>query len=514
MKTWKLLGFALLALALCATSCNKPDKQKGGSSKLALTINDGKTSIAADGRDAATFTVIMTREDGSTMDVTTSAAFTANGTPFEGYRFMTKTAGEYTIVATYEDMTSNAVRVTASSLSLSVDLESIAANGQGTATFTVTYQDKDVTADATITNVTTGELYNKGVNTFTSPNYTGDFQFSAQYNNLTSNTVTVNVVAAEAPALRLIPSAGRVSAGSQVTFKVENAGEDVTDAAMIKMVDGDYIEGATYTMASEGTVSFVAEFEGATSPAVSISTKDFLKNVLIFKFTNVDCPNCPTLANAIEIASETIPLVEVAVHYTRTVPTPDPMVKDENLFADFKSHGLVGSAGVVLPNGFGDLFAVNFVGGGITSDQVITYLKPLSIRPAYAGIAASVEANGSQITATVNVTASSSSHELYLATILVENGIRYAQSGSSLGDNYVHNHTYRALGTETIYGDLLGTLANNEQVTKTYTFDASQYDVNNCHVVCYVLYKDGDEYIATNAIDVPVNSWVDYEFVK
>ena len=78
----------------------------------------------------------------------------------------------------------------------------------------------------------------------------------------------------------------------------------------------------------------------------------------------------------------------------------------------------------------------------------------------------------------------------------------------------MHNHTYRALGTETIYGDLLGTLANNEQVTKTYTFDASQYDVNNCHVVCYVLYKDGDEYIATNAIDVPVNSWVDYEFVK
>lgn len=503
MKTWKLLGFALLALALCATSCNKPDKQKGGSSKLALTINDGKTSIAADGRDAATFTVIMTREDGSTMDVTTTATFTANDVPFNGYRFTTKTAGEYTIVATYEGMTSNAVRVTASSLSLSVDLESIAANGQGTATFTVTYQDQDVTADATITNVTTGELYNKGVNTFTSPNYTGDFQFSAQYNNLTSNTVTVNVVAAEAPALRLIPSAGRVSAGSQVTFTVKNAGEDVTDAAMIKMVDGDYIEGATYTMASEGTVSFVAEFEGATSPAVSISTKDFFKNVLLFKFTSVGCQACPELAKSIEIAAESQPIVEVAIH--SSMMGADPMIKDEDKFSHFRYS--------VLPTAFVDFDATSFI-GGTTSDGIITMLKPLTIRPTYAGIAASAEANGSQITATINVTSSSSSRDLYVVAMLVENGIRYTQKGSDLGSNYVHNHTFRALATPTVYGDQLGTLDNNEQVTKTYTFDASQYDVNNCHVVCYVLYKDGDAYIATNAIDVPVNSWVDYEFVK
>ena len=506
MKTWKLLGFELFAIALCATSCNKPDKQKGGSSKLALTINDGKTSIAADGRDAATFTVIMTREDGSTMDVTFDAAFTANDTPFEGNKFTTKTAGEYTIVATYEGMTSNAVRVTASSLSLSVDLESIAANGQGTATFTVTYQDKDVTADASITNLSTGEYYAKGANTFTSPNYTGEFQFSAQYNNLTSNTVTVNVVAAEAPALRLIPSAGRVSAGSQVTFTVENAGEDVTDAAMIKMVDGDYIKGATYTMASEGTVSFVAEFKGATSPAVSISTKDFMKNVLIFKFTNVNCSFCPELAKAIEIASETQPIVEVAIH--SSVMGSDPMIKDEALFSDFGRY-----FGNQLPWAFLDMFEAQ-IPGAVSSDRVIDYVKPLALRSAYAGIAASAKANGSQITATVNVTASSSSRDLYVAAMLLENGIRYSQKGSDLGSNYVHNHTFRALATPTVYGDQLGTLANNEQVTKTYTFDASQYDVNNCHVVCYVLYKDGDAYIATNAIDVPVNSWVDYEFVK
>lgn len=505
MKTWKLLSCALLALtAAVATSCNKPDTNGGGSSSsLALTINDGKTSIAADGRDAATFTVIMTREDGTTMDVTTTATFTANDTPFEGYKFTTKTAGEYTIVATYDGMTSNAVRVTASALTLSVEPESIAANGQGTATFTVTYEDKDVTADAIISNVTTGEMYKKGVNTFTSPNYTGEFQFTAEYNNLKSNAITVTVVAAQPAALRLIPSVGRVTAGEQVTFTVENDGTDVTKDAKIKVVDGDYIENATYTM-SEGTVKFVAEYEGNTSAEVSVSTKDFFKNVLIFKFTNVNCSYCPELAKAIEIAAETQPIVEVAIH--SSVMGNDPMVKDEKLFSDFGKY-----FGNQLPWAFIDMFEQQ-IQGAVSSDQVINYVKPLALRPAYAGISASAKADGTTVTATVNVT-SSSSKDLYLGVMLAENGIRHSQTGSSLGANYVHNHTYRALATETVYGESLGTLANNQQVTKTYTFDASSYSVENCHVVCYVLYKDGDKYVATNAIDVPMNDMVGYEFV-
>ena len=506
MKTWKLLGFALLSLALCATACNKPDNHKGGSSQLALTINDGKTSIAADGRDAATFTVIQTKEDGTKIDVTTTAEFTANGVAFEGYKFTTKTAGTYTIVATYDGLTSNEVRVTASSLSLSVDLESIAANGQGTATFTVTYEDKDVTADATITNLSSNEIYPKGANTFTSPNYTGEFQFSAQYNNLTSNTVTVTVVPATAPALRLIPSAGRVNVNDVVTFTVENNGTDITDAAKITLVDGDYLESNTYTMAATGTVQFMAEYEGATSPVVSVSTKEFFKNVLIFKFTNVNCSYCPELAKSIEIAAETQPIVEVAIH--SSVMGADPMIKDENLFSDFGKY-----YGSQLPWAFLDMFQAQ-IQGAVSSDMVIGYVKPLALRPAYAGIAASAKADGSQVTATVNVTSSSNSRDLYLAVMLVENGIRYSQKGSDLGANYVHNHTYRALATSTVYGEQLGTLANNQQVTKTYTFDASQYDVNNCHIVAYVLYKDGENYIATNAIDVPMNNWVDYEFAE
>ena len=510
MKTWKLLGFALLSLALCATSCNKPDKQKGGS-QLALTINNGKTSIAADGSDAATFTVIQTKDDGTKIDVTTTAEFTANGVAFEGYKFTTKTAGTYTIVATYDGLTSNEVRVTASSLSLSVDLESIAANGQGTATFTVTYEDRDVTADATITNLSSDEIYPKGINTFTSPNYTGEFQFSAQYNNLTSNTVTVTVVPATAPTLRLIPSVGRVNVNDIVTFTVENNGTDITDAAKIKVVDGDYLEGNSYTMTATGTVQFMAEYEGATSPVVSVSTKEFFKNVLIFKFTNIDCSYCPQLAQSIEIAAETQPIIDVAIHYTRT-GAPDPMVKDEALFADYRPY-LMATGGIALPQAFLDMFEAQ-IPGAVSSDMVVSYVKPLAVRPAYAGIAASAKADGSQVTATVNVTSASNTRELYLAVMLIENGIRYKQSGSNLGDNYVHNHIYRELATETIYGEQLGTLANNQQVTKTYTFDAANYDVNNCHIVAYVLYKDGENYIATNAIDVPMNNWVDYEFVE
>ena len=83
-----------------------------------------------------------------------------------------------------------------------------------------TYEGEDVTATSTITNVTLGEEYAQGANEFVSPSYVGEFEFTAKYRNLTSNTVKVTVEAAPAAELRLVVDKPRLQSGESATFTV------------------------------------------------------------------------------------------------------------------------------------------------------------------------------------------------------------------------------------------------------------------------------------------------------
>ena len=211
MRTFKSLSFVLMAAALSLTACNNPnggnENPSSGEKKLMLSVD--KTSIMSDGRDKATFTVKYGTEEKS-VDVTSDAVIMNGTVAIEGFTFTSTTPEMYTSTATYEDpesgetVTSNEVTVTASSLTLSVDAETIVSNGLGKATFTVTYEGEDVTATSTITNVTLDEEYAQGANEFVSPSYVGEFEFTAKYRNLTSNTVKVTVEAAPAAELRLV----------------------------------------------------------------------------------------------------------------------------------------------------------------------------------------------------------------------------------------------------------------------------------------------------------------------
>lgn len=514
MRTFKSLSFVLMAAALSLTACNNPnggnENPSSGEKKLMLSVD--KTSIMSDGRDKATFTVKYGTEEKS-MDVTTDAVIMNGTAAIEGFTFTSTTPETYTFTATYEDpesgetVTSNEVTVTASSLTLSVDAETIVSNGLGKATFTVTYEGEDVTATSTVTNVTLGEEYAQGANEFVSPSYVGEFEFTAKYRNLTSNTVKVTVEAAPAAELRLVVDKPRLQSGESATFTVLDKGTDVTASAKIKNVtSGDYLDGATFTMGSDKTVQFVAEYNDKTSQTLSVGSGNFHKNVMALKFTSVGCSYCAQMATALEKASETFPdrIVEVAVHHPKM--GSDPMIPDNiSEFDAYFPHPQANG----IPMTYYDM--TDLSAGAESVSAILGRVKPLARTVAGVGIAADAEADGSNIKVNVAVTASAA-NEYYLAVMLLEQGIIHEQAGSN-NANYVHNHTLRETLSESIFGDSLGAMTVGQTVSKEYSITANaEYQIDNCSIVCYVCTKSGEVWSVSNIVSFPVGSWADVTF--
>lgn len=115
-----------------------------------LTLSSDKTSILADGTDAATLSVI----DNSTQkDVTAQATLYADDQPLSSPEFTSATPGSYVIKAVYDGVTSNTVTITAVSgesaegISLATSKTSIYNDGGDFAVLTLkTSEGADVTA--------------------------------------------------------------------------------------------------------------------------------------------------------------------------------------------------------------------------------------------------------------------------------------------------------------------------------------------------------------------------------
>lgn len=518
MKIIHKLSYVLMA-GLVLVGCKPPQEPDGPNNETSeLTLSVNKESIMSDGRDAAEFTVKY-----GDKDVTKKATIKTGDTVLEGNTFISTDPGDHIFTATYQDpetetvFTSNEVKVTVSSLVLTVEPSELSVSG-GKAVFKVTYLDEDKTANSTITNLTDGVDFEKGVNEFIAPGYTGEFQFKAKFNNLTSNTVTVKVGAPVVSDLVLVADKGRVSVGEQVTFTVFHKNTDVTSDAKIKVVSGNYINGNTFT-ATAGTTEFVAEYNEATSPSVFVSTGKFYKNVLVLKFTNINCGYCTTMAAALERANTLYPdrMVEVAVHHPKQ-GDEDPMITPvtpqfDEYFPQMWANG--------IPVTSYDM--TNTVIGATGSSDILSRVKPLVQKVPGVGIAASssvsentvTDKDGNEITtakATVNVNVTAAtSNTYYLTVMLLENGIPYRQASAPA--NYLHNHTLRYTASSSVFGDSLGELTENQQVSKQYDIELdSKYVRDNCTIVCYVTYKEGNKWVAANAIELPVVGRVDYKF--
>ena len=273
--------FALLSLAAGFVACEQtePTPDNGGDNKeYTVELSADKTEIVANGSDTVTFTVkvdgVETSEGIMIICLNDNSVLTDN-------TFKTAKFGEYRFKASYNNFTSEEVKVTATEpdkfVELTADKSEIVADTRDTVTFTVTVDGVDMTTECTITNLN----YEAAIegNTFTS-DVNGEFRFVATYDKWTSNEITITATVPEAPVEKKLTIAAdklRIKADGEdkATLTVTYGEEDVTAKSEIYVEQTkEVLTDATFSTTAAATYTIRAKYEGITSTFVTIDAYD------------------------------------------------------------------------------------------------------------------------------------------------------------------------------------------------------------------------------------------------
>ncbi|MDG1661226.1 MAG: Omp28-related outer membrane protein [Winogradskyella sp.] len=183
--------FFLFALIILGCSSSSDDENPGGNTNTITSITLARVGT---GTLFPGDTVAFEVKGNTNAVVTSSSSITVNGTPINGSSYQTNSAGQLSVSATYENLTSNTIQIT-------VDPEpvitSISLFRVGNAPIypgdTVTFQvvgdtSEDVTNQSTIS-VNGTPLTNNTYQTTT----VGNLDVTATYDGLNSNTLQVTV---------------------------------------------------------------------------------------------------------------------------------------------------------------------------------------------------------------------------------------------------------------------------------------------------------------------------------
>lgn len=159
----------------------------------AVILSADVDTITANDSDTVTFTVTVDGVDKSSECTITNINYNVE---LEGNTFKSDTTGEFKFVAKYQQWSSNEVTITVTAMEVPVQKSlkiaavpmRIKADGEERTVFTVTYGDEDVTASCEI-HSTSGVVVENGVFSTTEA---GTYNFYALYDNIRSNTVSVD----------------------------------------------------------------------------------------------------------------------------------------------------------------------------------------------------------------------------------------------------------------------------------------------------------------------------------
>lgn len=339
-----------------------------------------------------------------------------------------------------------------SSITINSDRSSIELGDTVTFTATTNLGD-DITSEATFyvgTNSITGNTY-----TFQEEGY---FIVKAVYQNITSNSITINV---NVPLTNITLSANSASyfLGEDVVFSVTgNNGVNLNNQATISMVGGNDLTGNVYTTTYEGTIGFTATFEGLTSPVYEITVlpapTKFEQNVLIEDYTGTWCGWCPRISHAIELVEQqTTNAVIAAIH--RGNSDPGSAYYDPYNFSAGVLEDLIGLQG--YPTGMLNRTTEWNYPEPNNVSQVIN----LTSGQADVGLALSPSLNGSTMNIEVRVkfggqfSASSAKLVVYiLEDNLIFDQVNYTSyyGGGAIISNFEHHNVVRAALTN-LLGD-------------------------------------------------------------
>ena len=248
-------------------------------------------------------------------------------------------------------------------------------------------------------------------------------------------------------------------------------------------------------------------------------TSVYQQKMVAMQFTSVGCVYCPTLATAIKSVQEKQPGKIIPVAFHLNYGDADPMaLSDCEKF--YKRVAFEDEQAISLP-----MLALNFRKG---SQKIVSQEEKIlsemahqtEAYPASSGVAISTSYDKTsrklEVTAKFisEVTQSAKYH-----IILVEDGIKYSQTGAETAD-YTHNNVFRYISSDNLKGaDLnLGsplTPGMEYQVTKTITLN-KDWNPDNMRVVAVMLTPDdaaGKNFGCNNANECALGKSVDYLYV-
>lgn len=290
--------------------------------------------------------------------------------------------------------------------------------------------------------------------------------------------------------------------GEPITFTVKDkAGTDLT-AESVFYVNGQQVEGNTYTSATVGNFELTAKYFSVTSDPVIISFHDgtglnFRKNMLVEDYTGTWCGYCPRVAWGIELLHGlTQDAVAVAIH--RPSSNPGSLVYDPYNYqpAEVLEEFLGGNGG--YPKGFLNRTILWTNPEPDNLDEAVALTQGLNPK---LGLAMTAAVANNTITMDVDVMFGQNFSNLKLVVYVLENGLIYDQhnytsyyNDEDILHNFVHNHVLRECLTP-IMGEAIDGTQSVMDNTYTRSFNvavpASIANSDNIEFVAFVVDATG-----------------------
>ncbi|HLG38226.1 MAG TPA: Omp28-related outer membrane protein [Chitinophagaceae bacterium] len=267
---------------------------------------------------------------------------------------------------------------------------------------------------------------------------------------------------------------------------------DITSSSRI-LIDNSPINGNRFKTADIKTFSVKADINGKESDPVSFKSirheiNNFSKKVIMEEFAGTWCSFC-----------------------TRFTYLIDTMVRSNNKIIPVQVHsGDVFEYGFVqqMRSKFGvGSFPFGYLNRGQIWDESMSMVQGLLNSRTKLGLAINSTINNNIASATVKVKFDvTTSESLSIVVVLLEDSLIYPQSNFynttfdspfyGLGDpiqNYRHNNVLRAAATD-IFGDVIPITVQKKGETweKSYSLNASGYNLANCKIVAYVQYTQNN----------------------
>lgn len=321
------------------------------------------------------------------------------------------------------------------------------------------------------------------------PSTEGTFSVNAKYQNISSNTISLNVTKLPPSSISVVLSKKNISLGQTVTLSVsDNYCDDITSESEI-FVNNSKITGTTYTPAQLGAYEIYATFNQLQSDKEELNVYQFVQKALIEDYTGTWCGYCPRVMDAIELTlAQSEDVIPVAIHSSNGSAIDPFDFSDKHLL--MSSFNFQGYPTARINRSETWDYPENTPPG---INQVLSKLS--TIAPLGLGISSNM--NNGILNLNIEVGFASNQSNLKLVVYLLEDKLKASQSnyyedlygGASTLVNFEHNHVLRHCLTD-LFGDAIPVSESTADhiFQRSFNFTVADSDISNSANVSIVVF--------------------------